>query len=93
MLGDKKVFIAEVGVQYSHRNMGSSIFMSGTPPESILVIAKDYNQAASKVEAYLENMPDEQKESILDADGSLKNLEKNKLQLLGLKVTDTKIIW
>ena len=91
---DKKVFIAEIGNQYTHRNTGGSIFLSGTPPETILVVAADYNRAVTKVELYLENMPEEEQQSIFDGDGSLKkNLEKGDIQLLSLKVTDTKIIY
>ena len=94
-MDDKKVFIAEIGNQYTHRNMGSSIFASGTPPETILVVAADYNQAVTKVELYLENMPEEERENIFDGEGNIKkNLDKSAcIQLLSLKVTDTKIIY
>lgn len=93
MLGDRKVFIAEIGVEYSHNNIGGSLFISGTPLASVVVVAKSYDDAEKKIEVYLETIPVDENQSIVGVDGSLKNLEKDKIKLLGLRISDTKIIW
>jgi len=90
---ERKVFIAEIGTENS-RSFGSSSFMiGGAPPETILIVADDYNEAANKAELYLENLPIDEKQSILDGDGSLKNLESLVPQILSIRASSAKIIW
>jgi hypothetical protein len=94
-MNERKFFIAEIGVDSPSRSFGSNfMFMSASTPETVLIIAEDYNDAAKKAELYLENMPPLEPENILDGDGSLKNLEQRGTpQILSIKASSAKIIW
>ena len=88
MKEDQKTFVAEFG----NPNARPSLF-GGSSSTSVLVVADDYNQAAAKAELYLDTLVREERKSILDADGSLKDLENNEPQLVALRISTTKVIW
>lgn len=88
MKEDQKTFVAEFG----NPNARQSLF-GGSTSTTVLVIADDYNQAAAKAELYLDTVIVDEKKSILDGDGSLKDLENNEPQLVSLRLSQTKIIW
>jgi len=85
---ERKMFVAEFGSPNAPRGL-----FAGSSTESVLVVADDYNQAAAKAEIYLDTVIQNEKKSILDGDGSLKDLDNNTPELLGLRLSNTKIIW
>ena len=90
MKNSKSVFIAEY--LNPRKSTGFSILPSSAN-EHVLIVADSYQEAANKAETYLETIKSNANESILDADGSLKNLENNDPQLVGIRISDSKIIW
>ena len=90
-MNEKTVFIAEYN--NPNKSQGFSMFTSNSN-DSVLIIAKSYGEAVTKAEAYLDTLINEScGGSIIDADGNLKNMEDRKPQLVGLRVSETKIIW
>jgi len=86
---NQKVFKAEFGNPNSSSRF--SLF-GGSPSTTVLIMADDYNQAAAKAELYLDTIIREERKSILDETGSLKDLE-TEPQLIGLSISNIKIIW
>jgi hypothetical protein len=90
-MSDKKLFIVEFG------EPSVSGFLSlRFGPKPIYVIAKDYNEAATKAQLYMEakkaNMPPK---SILDFDGSLNNTkeEEEEIKIVAVRLASDEIIW
>lgn len=90
---DKKLFIVEFG-KPEH---GMSLpFMNFHTQPPVYVIAKDYNEAASKGLAYAEykkqNTP---QKSVLDSDGSLNNLDEKdeEIKVKAVRLAAEEIVW
>ena len=91
---DKKLFIVEFGKPEQAMSLPFMEFHRNQPP--VYVVAKDYNEAASKGLAYAEykreHMP---QKSILDSDGSLNNIEeKNEvIKVRAVRLAAEEIVW
>ena len=91
-MSDKKLFIVEFGEPAIPNFM--SLRFGGHRP--IYVIARDYNEAATKAQLYMEakkaNMPPK---SIIDFDGSLNNIkeEEEEIKIVAVRLASEEIIW
>lgn len=91
-MSDKKLFIVEFG----EPRITSFMSLRFGGPESVYVVAKDYNEAANKAVLYMEvkkaNMP---KKPIVDLDGSLYNHkeEDEEIKVIAVRLASDEIIW
>jgi hypothetical protein len=90
---DKKLFIVEFGKPEHGMSMSFMDFHRNQPP--VYVIAKDYNEAASKGLAYAEykkqNTP---QKNVIDSDGSLNNFDDDdEIKVKAVRLAAEEIVW
>ena len=89
---EKKLFYVEFG---EPRASGFMSFSFGNPTPPVYVIARDYNEAASKALSYAEyKRTIAPKKSVLTPDGSLSNhAEEEELKIRSISVASEDVVW
>ena len=85
----QKLFYVEFGEPNEQNFMG---FSTGNNEKPIFVIARNYNLAATKATQYLNDKKNENAESILTADGSLRNDVQKSEKIVAIKLVSDNII-
>ena len=84
---DKKLYVVEFGRPSGNDNW---IIISGSNQGPVFVVARSYDEAATKALNYVEE--NSSKKSILDSDGSLK-MNEEELKVKAVKLASDFIIW
>lgn len=87
-MNEKKLFTVEFGEPQMQ-----TMFPVGSPIKPIYVIASDYNNASIKASMYLKEHLENNPQSILDGDGSLKTSKPADIQIVAVKLLSDKLIW